>query len=96
MTRIESDVSPSTGQRSSLRTFSTSPTISDSTVAFGKASIISAATNEVLGTSINFVHPPRFKRATTTAGLRADVEIPLPIPCYGIRHLKYFRGPDGP
>lgn len=54
MMRIEFDVLPSMGQRKSLSTFSTSPTISDGSIAFGKAAIVSAATKEALGTSINF------------------------------------------
>lgn len=96
MTRIRSDVLPGTGQRNSLSTFSTSPTISDGSVAFGKASIVSAATNEALGTSINFAHPPKFKMGMTVSGLSADVEIPLPIPPYGITHLKSIQKPGRP
>lgn len=96
MMKIEFDVLPGMGQRNSLSTFSTSPTISDSSIAFGKASVISAAMNEALGTSINFSHPPRFKMGMTIAGLRADLEIPLPIPLYGIGHLKDIREPAGP
>lgn len=57
--RIESDVSPGTGQRNSLGTFSTGPALSESSIAFGK---VSAATNEALGTSMNISHPPRFKK----------------------------------
>lgn len=94
--RIEFDILPSTGQRNSLSTFSTSPTFSDGSVTFGKASIVSAATDEALGTSINFSHPPRIKMGLTMAGLRAAVEISLPIPLYGIRHLKYIWEPAGP
>lgn len=96
MTRIAFDIFPSMGQGNSLSTFSTSPTLSDSSIAFGKASIVSAATNEALGTAIDFSHPPRFKTAMTMAGLRVDVEIPLPISPYGIRHLKGVWEPDRP
>lgn len=73
--RIESDVSPGTGQRNSLGTFSTGPALCESSIAFGK---VSAATNEALGTSMNFSHPPRFKKGATMAGLRADVRNPPP------------------
>lgn len=48
--RITLDISPSMGQRNSPSPFSSSPTIPDSSITFGKASIISAAATEALGT----------------------------------------------
>lgn len=46
MTRIKFDILPSLGQGNSPRTFSTSPTVCDSSIAAGKASVSSVVTNE--------------------------------------------------
>lgn len=79
MTRIKFDILPSLGQGNSPRTFSTSPTVCDSSIAAGKASVSSVVTNEAMGTAVNSPHPPRFSMGTPVTGLRADVKSPSPL-----------------
>lgn len=86
MTRIKVDILPSLGQGNSPRTFSTSPSVSDSSVAAGKASVSSVATNEATGTAINSPHP----QYGDTHG-RSESRHQIPLPTYFYGHLKYIQ-----
>lgn len=85
MTRIKFDILPSLGQGNSPRTFSTSPTVSDSSVVAGKASVSSVATNEAMGTAINSPLP---QYGDTHGRSESRCQIPLSTHLYG--HLKYI------
>lgn len=86
MTQIKVDISPSLGQGNSPRPFSTSPTVSDSSAAAGKASVSSVATNEAMGTAINSPHP----QYGDTHG-RSERRCQIPFSTYFYGHLKYIQ-----